>query len=209
MQGRHPLGSRTARLMTGHTEPGPADSWDRQIARGGDAAIQRDSTGLHGDYIRSAVRFDVATPLLVRKVPTRPRSGAAMGAGGTMCRLQLLNRIQRKMAAQSSVVGTATLAVLACRRLERSSRVVRCRHLCGDREEAASTARSPALLGGHDGDCCASCRGASIPRGAAYRPALHHRKVAHPLRGEHPPQHLVRCPGIWLSPSPRFWSPKA
>jgi hypothetical protein len=125
-----------------------------------------------------------------------------MSAGRTVCRLQLLNRIQRNMAAQSSVVRTATLAVLACRRLERSRRVVRCRHLW-DREEAASTARSPALLGAHVGYCCASCGGASIQRGAAYRPALHPRSAAHPFRRERAPQHLVRCPGIWLrSPGP-------
>jgi hypothetical protein len=42
-----------------------------------------------------------------------------------------------------------------------------------------------------------------IPRGAAYRPALHPRSVAHPVRRERAPEHPVRCPGIWLrSPGP-------
>ncbi len=69
-----------------------------EVGRGGHAAIQRDSTGLHGDCICSAVRSDVATPLLVRKVPARPRSSGAMGPGGTVPRLQLLNLIQGKVA---------------------------------------------------------------------------------------------------------------
>jgi hypothetical protein len=118
-------------------------------------------------------------------------------------RLPLLNRIQRKMAAQSSVVSTATLAILACRRLERSRRVVRCRHLCGDREEAASSARSPALLG-VIAVAVAPVVEELLFRGALLTGLLYILGALH-IRSDVnvAPQHLVRCPGIWLrSPGP-------
>jgi hypothetical protein len=203
MRGPNPPSyAEPAHPMTGRAlKPGRANPCYREIARRGHAAIQRDSTGLYGDRICSAVRFDLATALLVWKIPARPRSGAGMGAGRSVPRLQLLNRIQRKMAGQSSVAVAAALAVLAGWHRERSRRVVRCRDLSGDGEEAASTARSATVLGGHSGDCGASCRGAPIPRGAAYKTALHSRSVAHPFRRERAPEHPVRCPGIWLRSS--------